>query len=138
MASFEFEYGEGVLEAQLPDHTQVFIPGETFPDPPYLEDSETATRESITNPVGMATISDLVGGGSTVTISFPDKVKGGYQKTSHRKTSIPILFEECLKAGVAKSDIKLICSNGLHRKCTDEEIAAILGDEVYREFMPTH
>ncbi len=138
MISVEFEYGEGVLEAQLPDHTQIFIPGETVPDPPHLEDPETATRESITNPVGMTAISDLVGHGSTVTISFPDKVKGGYQKTSHRKTSIPIIIEECLKAGVANSDIKLICSNGLHRKCTDEEIAAILGEEVYREFMPTH
>ncbi len=138
MISVEFEHGEGVLEAQLPDDTQIFIPGETVADPPHLKDPETATRESIMNPIGMAPISDSVGHGSTVTISFPDKVKGGYQKTSHRKTSIPIIIEECLKAGVAKSDIKLICSNGLHRKCTDEEIAAILGEEVYREFIPTH
>jgi len=29
-----FEYGEGYLEAELPDSTEVFIPGETVPDPP--------------------------------------------------------------------------------------------------------
>jgi hypothetical protein len=83
-------------------------------------------------------ISELVRKGSKVTISFPDKVKGGFQETSHRKTCIPILIEECLKAGVDKSDIRLICSNGLHRKNTEEEIRAILGDKVYDEFTPTH
>jgi nickel-dependent lactate racemase len=65
-------------------------------------------------------------------------VKGGFQENSHRKTSIPILIEECLKAGVSKEDIILICSNGLHRKNTDDEIRAILGDEVYNTFRPSH
>lgn len=138
MKTVQFEYGEGYLEAQLPDSAEIFIPGETVPDPPYLEDVETATRESILNPLGMPPISELVGPGSKVTISFPDRVKGGFQENSHRKTSIPILIEECLKAGVFKGDILLICSNGLHRKNTDGEIRAILGDEVYKTFRPTH
>jgi hypothetical protein len=138
MKTVQFEYGEGYMEAQLPDSTEIFIPGETVPDPPCLDDVETATRESILNPLGMPPISELVGPGSKVTISFPDRVKGGVQENSHRKTSIPILIEECLKAGVSKEDILLICSNGLHRKNTDEEIRAILGDEVYNAFGPTH
>jgi len=133
-----FEYGQGTMEADLPDSAEIFIPGETVPDPPYLEDPEEATRESILNPIGMPPISELVGPGSTVTISFPDRVKGGFQEKSHRKTCIPILIEECLKAGVAKKDILLICSNGLHRKNTNQEINAILGDPIYDEFMPTH
>jgi hypothetical protein len=138
MKTVQFEYGEGYLEAQLPDSAEVFIPGETVPDPPYIEDVGTATRESILNPLGMPPISELAGPGSKVTISFPDRVKGGFQETSHRKTSIPILIEECLKAGVSKENILLICSNGLHRKNTDEEIRAILGDEVYNAFSSTH
>ena len=32
-----FEYGHGLMEANLPDNTDIFIPGETIPDPPYLE-----------------------------------------------------------------------------------------------------
>jgi lactate racemase len=138
MKTVEFEYGEGIMPAELPDNAEVFIPGETIPDPPFLKDVEAATRESILNPIGMPPISELVGPGSTVTISFPDRVKGGFQATSHRKTCIPTLLEECFKAGVDKKDIKLICSNGLHRKNTDEEIRMILGDKVYAEFMPTH
>jgi lactate racemase len=138
MKTVEFEYGQGTMSAALPDSAEIFIPGETVPDPPFLEDVLTATRESIQNPVGMPPISELVGPGSKVTLSFPDRVKGGYQPTSHRKTAIPLLIEECLKAGVEQRDIKLICSNGLHRKNTPDEIRAILGDEIYHRFTPTH
>jgi nickel-dependent lactate racemase len=138
MKTVELEYGEGTLTASLPDTAEIFIPGETVADPPYLKDVETATRQSIQNPIGMPPISKLVGPGSKVTISFPDRVKGGYQATSHRKVAIPILIDECLKAGVLKQDIRLICSNGLHRKNTDEEIRALLGDALYQQFNPTH
>ncbi len=65
-------------------------------------------------------------------------MKGGFQNNSHRKTSIPILIEECLKAGVAKEDILLICSNGLHRKNTDAELLSLIGETIYNQFMPSH
>ena len=91
-------------------------------------------RRSILNPVGTDPISKLVKGGSKVTIVFPDKVKGGFQKTSHRKVAIPMILEECLKAGVRKEDILLVCSNGLHRKNTSQEIRSILGDPVFDEY----
>ena len=29
----EFEYGHGTMTAELPESTDVFIPGETVPDP---------------------------------------------------------------------------------------------------------
>ena len=32
----DFEYGHGLMSAELPDDTKVFIPGETVPDPPCL------------------------------------------------------------------------------------------------------
>ena len=138
MKTVQFEYGQGVMEAKLPDSAEVFIPGETVADPPCAEDPVLITRESILNPVGMPPISDLIKKGSKVTISFPDRVKGGSHETAHRKVSIPILIDECLKAGVEKKDIKLICSIGLHRKNTPEEIRALLGDEVFDQFHPTH
>lgn len=138
MKKVAFEYGQGIMEAELPNSAGIFVPGETVPDPPCLEDPQATTRESILNPIGMPPISQLVKKGSTVTISFPDRVKGGFQDNSHRKTCIPILIEECLEAGVEKKDIRLICSNGLHRKNTDEEIRRILGDTIYDQFAPTH
>lgn len=129
-----FEYGEGTKEAILPDSTDVFIPGETVKDPPFLTDPEIETKKAILNPVGIEPISKQLKPGSKVTIVFPDRVKGGFAENSHRKISIPIVIEECIKAGVYKKEIKLICSNGLHRKNTKEEIRSILGDKVFNEF----
>ncbi len=134
MKKIAFEYGHGLMEAKLPEETDVFIPGETVADPPFLTDIEEATRQSVLNPIGMPPIAAQAGKGSKVVIIFPDKVKGGFQPTSHRRTSIPIVIEECLKAGVDKADIRLICSNGLHRKNTPDEIHSLLGDAVYNEF----
>ena len=138
MQKVQFEYGQGYLEAELPDTAQIFIPGETVADPPCLEDPIAATRDSILNPIGLPPIARLVGPGAKITIIFPDRVKGGFQENSHRKVAIPLIIEACLKAGVEKQNIKLICSNGLHRKNTPEEIRALLGDKIYQEFMPTH
>ena len=43
-----FEYGHGLMTAELPDSTDIFIPGETVPDPPYIPEDqiEAKTLES--------------------------------------------------------------------------------------------
>ncbi len=69
-----------------------------------------------------------------MTIVFPDNIKGGEQPTSHRKVSIKLILQELYDAGVEKKDIMLICSNGLHRKNTKEEIRSLLGPEIFNEF----
>ncbi len=136
----DFEYGEGTISATLPDSTDVFIPGETVPDPERIADSDLVaeTRKAIQNPIGMESITTLVGSGSKVCVIFPDRVKGGFQETSHRKISIAIVLEELTRAGVSDSDIQLICSNGLHRKNTKKEIRAILGDSIFDRFWHSH
>lgn len=136
----QFEYGQGFMEANLPDDkTDVFIPGTTYLDPPHipLDKIVEETRKSILNPIGMPPISESVKKGDKVTIIFPDRVKGGSQPTAHRKVSIDIIVDELYKAGVEKKDIKLICSNGLHRKNTEEEIRDLLGDKIFNEFWHT-
>ena len=103
----EFEYGQGTMAANLPDNTEVFIPGETIPDPPYIpeDELEAKTLESIRNPMGMEPLSKLAKKGAKVTIVFPDRVKGGEQPTSHRKVSIKLILKELYAAGVEKKDI---------------------------------
>lgn len=138
MKTLHFEYGQGVIEARLPDTAEVFVPGQTVADPPAIpaDRIDQETRLSIQNPVGMPTIAELVSKDSKVTITFPDRVKGGFQETSHRRTAIPIIIDECLRAGVSRKNIKLICSNGLHRKNTKEELKAMLGPKVFDEYWP--
>ena len=90
MKHLEFEYGAGTMGADLPDSTDVFIPGETVQDPPFIPEDrlEEAYLESIRNPIGMKPVTELVHKGSKVVFVVPDRVKGGEQKTSHRKLSI--------------------------------------------------
>ena len=135
-----FEYGQGLMTADLPDSTDIFIPGETVPDPAYIPEDQLVekTLESIRNPMGMEPLSKLAHKGSKVTIIFPDRVKGGEQPTSHRKISIKLILQELYDAGVEKKDILLICSNGLHRKNTEAEIRGVLGNELFNEFWYTH
>ncbi len=135
-----FEYGQGLMEANLPDNTDIFIPGETIADPPFIPEDqiEAKTLESLRNPIGMEPLTKLAKKGSKIAIVFPDRVKGGEQPTAHRKISIKLILKELYSAGVEKKDILFICSNGLHRKNTDKEIKNILGEDLFREFWYSH
>lgn len=137
--NLNFEYGHGFMKAELPDNTDIFIPGETIADTPHIPEELLVekTLYSIRHPIGMEPISKQVKAGSKVTIIFPDRVKGGEQPTSHRKISIKLILQELYDAGVKKEDILLICSNGLHRKNTEKEIRGVLGDELFFEFIHT-
>jgi lactate racemase len=136
----QFEYGQGTMAAELPDDTEVFIPGETVKDPPFIPEDrlEEETLKSLRNPIGMPPLAKLAKKGSTCAIVFPDRVKGGEQPTAHRKISIKLILRELYAAGVEKKDILLICSNGLHRKNTEAELLGVLGPELFGEFWPSH
>ena len=95
---FDFEYGQGTMSAELPDNTDIFIPGETVKDPDHIPEDqlEAAYLESLAHPIGMPTLTELAGPGKTVTIVVPDRVKGGEQATSHRKLSIKYILNYML------------------------------------------
>ena len=136
----DFEYGNGLMSAELPDNTEVFFPGTTVKDPPCIPEDKLveATRESVRNPMGMEPLSKLAHKGSTVVFVIPDIVKGGCQPTSHRKIAIQVILEELYAAGVEKKDILLLFSNGLHPRTTVPEMKKILGEKLFNEFYWTH
>ena len=138
----QFEYGEGLMDANLPDNTDVFIPGETVPDPECLpQDWDSlydVTLKSIRKPIGMPTLTELGHAGSKVVIIIPDIVKGGCQETSHRKVSIRACLDELYSVGVKREDILLLFSNGLHPRATVPEMKAILGKQLFDEFYWSH
>ncbi len=137
----DFEYGNGLMSAELPDTTDVFIPGVTVADPECLEQTwenlYNETIKSIRNPIGMEPLTKLAKKGSTVVFVIPDIVKGGLQDTSHRKVSIQACLDELYSVGVEKKDILLLVSNGLHPRATVAEEKKILGDKLFNEFYST-
>ncbi len=50
----EFEYGHGTMGAELPDNTDIFIPGETVKDPEYIPEDrlKDAYLESLEDEFG--------------------------------------------------------------------------------------
>lgn len=135
----EFEYGQGTMAAELPDNTDVFIPGETVKDPDHIPEDKlkAAYLESLANPIGMPTLTELAHKGSTVTFIIPDRVKGGEQATSHRKVAIKCMLEELYAAGVEKHNIMFIISNGLHARSKEADAKAIFGESIFNEFWHT-
>lgn len=141
-----FEYGKGTIAAELPDNSDVFIPGQTVPDPPHIPEDKIKeeTLKSIRNPIGMPTLPELVENAEPapedckVVIVFPDRVKGGEQPTAHRQVAIPLILNELFNSGVSKKNVLLLCSNGLHRKNTMAEIKGVLGEELFNEYYYTH
>lgn len=137
---FNFEYGAGTMPAELPDDTDVFVPGETVPDPPFIPEDklEEAYLDSLHHPFGMDPLDKITKPDSKVVIIFPDIVKGGTQPTSHRKVAIKLILQELETVGVPDENILLICSNGLHPKNMQQEIHQILGDAIFNRFWYKH
>ena len=138
----DFEYGQGLMSAELPDSTEVFIPGKTVPDPQCLpqdwDSLYAATLDSLRHPMGMVPLRELAAPGKTAVIVIPDIVKGGCQPTSHRKVSITACLEELYAGGVRKEDILLLFSNGLHPRSTEAEMRQILGEKLFNDFYWTN
>lgn len=69
----ELEYGPGTIWAELPDTTDIFIPGVTVPDPPHIPEDQLvqATQDSLLHPIGMPPLSELAHPGSRCVIVFP-------------------------------------------------------------------
>lgn len=112
----DFEYGQGLLSAELPANTDVFIPGTTVADPAYIPEDklEQAYLESLRRPIGMKPLSELAFPGAKVAFIVPDRVKGGEQATSHRKLSIKYILRELYAAGVKKR----MCALSFPMACT--------------------
>lgn len=134
MKQIRIEYGDSRMDVEVPDNAVILRLGETFDEPEPLENPVEATRQVLAEPLGSPPIGELVGSGSKVVIAFPDRVKGGFHSTSHRRVTIPLLIEELAAAGVEEKDIKLVCAIGLHRKNRYEEFEAYLGQEIVDRF----
>jgi len=126
----QLEYGDGVMPTELPDDALVVRAEDATHEPEPLADPVAATAAALRAPLGSEPLAGLVRGGSTVTIAFPDRVKGGTHDTAHRKVVLPQVLAELDRAGVRRQDVRLVCAIGLHRKNRVEEFVGYLGQEV--------
>jgi hypothetical protein len=124
-------YGGGTIEATLPDRTVTLSNEEPAALQP-LDDLDAAVHEALARPLGLPRIRDLVRPGGAVAIAFDDATVPFHGPI--RTVAIRAVLEELDTAGVARSNVTLICANALHRKFRTEELGRIIGDDLVREF----
>lgn len=136
MKTVRLEYGDGHLDAELPDTAVEINSGQHRPEPEPLADPVAATRDALREPLGTRPLDQLLGRQSKITIAFPDRVKGGVQDSAHRRATVPLLLDELERAGVSSRDVTLVCAIGLHRKNTEAEFAELLGEQTLSRLDP--
>jgi len=122
------DYGERKVEIEVPDSATVA----EFTDPPLLADPESAVREALAKPLGMAPLAEQARPGMRVAIGFDDITR----PNTPPRLILPRIVEELSRAGVKDRDIVFVngCSN--HRKNTRSELANHLGPEIFNRFNP--
>ena len=112
-------YGAGGLEVELPEERTTVV------EPTYhagAPDQAAVLREALRNPVAGPPLSELAKPGMKVAISMCDGTRA-----QPRDKMIPAVLEEL---GVPDEDIVILVATGTHRGNTDDEVRAMLGDEL--------
>ncbi len=117
----ELAYGSDGLIVDLPEErTTVVEPLH----PRAAADERSAVLEALRRPVAGPPLRDVVRGGSTVAISICDGTR-----PQPRQIVVPAILDE-LEGLVRLEDIVVLVATGTHRGNSDEELRAMLGDEV--------
>lgn len=134
MTTVTLPYGDQRIEVTLPDSATVVrgLGGGSRLEP--VADQEAAVRAAIAAPLGVPRIRDSVRPGARVLIAFDDPTVPSWGPV--RRLAIEAVLEELAAAGVAESNVHLVCANALHRKWTRDELAWIIGRELVDRFGP--
>lgn len=118
-------YGRDGLEVELPPESEVIRPRCV----PGLPDEGRALIEALREPIESPPLRDLITPEDTVVIVHTD-----ITRATPNDRILPVLLEEVLGAGVARSRITLLNGLGTHRPQTGAELRAMLGDWVVDHF----
>jgi nickel-dependent lactate racemase len=117
----ELAYGSGVLPVELPaDRATVVVPKH----PPAARDQEGAVRQALRHPVAGPPLREVVHAGQSVAVSVCDVTRA-----QPRRIVVPAVLQE-LEGIVRLDDVTVLVATGTHRANTDEELRAMLGDDV--------
>ncbi|MGO8870035.1 MAG: nickel-dependent lactate racemase, partial [Acidimicrobiales bacterium] len=114
-------YGTSGLELEVPDGTTVVEPTA----PVGLADEAGAVRAALRAPSPGRPVAELMAGGGTVALVFPDLTR-----PMPNTTVLPPLLAELELAGAGPDRVELLCATGTHRRATAEELAELVGADV--------
>jgi nickel-dependent lactate racemase len=115
-------YGSGFLSVNVPDDATVVVPQHL----PAADDELACVVEALRSPVAGPPLRQLVRSGETVAIAVCDGTR-----PQPREIVVPAILRE-LDGIVRMEDVVVLVATGTHRGNTDDELRAMLGDDVVR------
>jgi len=131
MMQEQIVYGDQMLPITLPDDARTTPPGLST-KLPAVNDIAGTIRKALDAPLGRPPLRELVTRDFKVTIAFDDPTVPCFAPVW--EPAIKLVIAELEKAGVQRTNITLLCANGLHRKFTRRELARIIGEDLVKEF----
>ena len=118
-------YGTGNIEIPIPERNLVgvFSPRDVAPVP----DVRAEIRRALAAPIGARPLQEQLRGRKNAVLVADDNTR-----LTPAEIIIPILLDECNRAGIPDSAISVIIALGTHRFMTPEEIREKFGDETIR------
>ncbi|MBN1874676.1 MAG: nickel-dependent lactate racemase [Anaerolineae bacterium] len=117
----KLRYGCGDLAVEMPDKVEVvtarFVPG--------VVDETTAIQDALRAPIGSIPLAEKVKAGDRIVIEHSD-----ITRATPNARILPVLLAELEAAGVRREDITLLNALGTHRRQTEAELRAMLGDAI--------
>jgi nickel-dependent lactate racemase len=124
-------FGDQMIPVKLPENVQTAPPGLSTTLAP-VNDIEGSIRSALQQPLGRPALRELAKPNWKVTVAFDDPTVPCFAPVW--EPAIKLVIDELQKAGVKRSNIILLCANGLHRKFTRRELAQIIGEDLAKEF----
>lgn len=124
MPILDLGYGESILRVSVPQRNLLGVINPNHVESPSHEDHEI--ESALSNPIGTARLSEVVGEGDRVAIIASD-----ITRPSPSSKLLPPLIEELAAGGVNLGDITVVFALGAHRKHSMEEMRRLVGENVF-------
>ncbi len=118
------QYGKGDLSVEIPSSDVTVLAPKHEEG---LPDEAAAFREAVRDPIGGAPLREIVGPGERLAVVIPD-----ITRALPRERLLPWLFEELSR--VPPENVTIVNGTGSHRANTEEELASMVGPEVYDRY----
>lgn len=121
----QMDYGLQGLNLDAPETADVFLVREMKPQ----NDEAAAIRDALRHPIGTQPLSTRLRPGMTVVVVHTD-----ITRATPNDRLLPVVLAELEAGGIRRGDITLINGLGTHRPQTENELRAMLGDEVFEHY----
>lgn len=127
MTEIKVPYGKGYQTAKVKDEIKVEIID--LPEESNIEKETVMIKNAMDNPIGASKLEDMVTDNDKILIVVNDHTRPGPNKLIVKE-----IISRLLSRGLNRGQIKIIIATGSHRMPTDEELSAMVGEDILEQF----